>query len=290
MEITESYLKARQEAVNWLKTDKRDFQTGLKILLNSGYKPHVAAKIAKWGDVHHSKQKMEYEIGEFIKVWADPNGAQHEDIDFDGEETTGSEVTVTDELLSKIVYQAQSENEKEGDENQLPASIRKIIYTISDDYKARSVLHNQLSELPEDNSAETVTKRKAVAAGISALSKQMTLLYNLKKKYDAEGTVPTEEEMDEAFFDPDSEENKGGEDNKEDLAPLPETKEELKKLRKSESTKLLRARNMLLYQQETKAENENPMPESPKRVKYETKVSILEKRVSDIDYKIASLG
>lgn len=290
MEITAEYLNTRQEAVSWLKTDKRDFQTGLKILLKSGYKPHVAAKISKWGDIPHSKQKLEYEMGEFIKVWADPNGAQHQDIDFDGEETTGSDLTVTDELLLKIVSQVQAENEKEDDENQLPASIRKIIYTISDDYKARSVLHKQLTELPEDNSEETVTKRKAVAAGIAALSKQMTLLYNLKKKYDADGTVPTDEEMDEAFFDPDSEENKDNDEGKEDLAPLPETKEELKKLRKSEATKLLRARNMLLYQQETKAEKENPMPESPKRVKYETKVSTLEKRVSDIDYKIAALG
>lgn len=290
MEITAEYLNTRQEAVSWLKTDKRDFQAGLKILLKSGYKPHVAAKISKWGDISHSKQKLEYEMGEFIKVWADPNGAQHQDIDFDGEETTGSDLTVTDELLLKIVSQAQAENEKEDDENQLPASIRKIIYTISDDYKARSVLHKQLTELPEDNSEATVAQRKAVTAGIAALSKQMTLLYNLKKKYDVDGTVPTDEEMDDAFFDPDSEENKDNDEGKEDLAPLPETKEELKKLRKSEATKLLRARNMLLYQQETKAEKENPMPESPKRVKYETKVSTLEKRVSDIEYKIAALG
>ena len=68
------------------------------------------------------------------------------------------------------------------------------------------------------------------------------------------------------------------------------TKEELQKLRKSVATKIGRAKNMLEYQQETKAESPNPMPESPKRVKYETKIANLSRELEQIDYAIAKLG
>ena len=68
------------------------------------------------------------------------------------------------------------------------------------------------------------------------------------------------------------------------------TKADLQKKRKSVATKLLRAKNQLEFQQETKADKPNPMPDSPKRVKYETKVENLTKELSEIDYQIAALG
>ena len=47
---------------------------------------------------------------------------------------------------------------------------------------------------------------------------------------------------------------------------------------------------MLDFQTETKGKEPNPMPESPKRVKYETKVRNLTEELKDIDYQIAALG
>ena len=67
-------------------------------------------------------------------------------------------------------------------------------------------------------------------------------------------------------------------------------KADLQKKRKAVATKLLRAKNQLEFQQETKADKPNPMPDSPKRVKYETKVENLTKELSEIDYQIAALG
>lgn len=269
MELTENYYQARREALSWLKSKERDFATGLRILQNSGYKPQVSAKIAKWGNTHHAQQKLEWELGEFIKIWA----AEAQDVEFVSSDNNDQDNEL-EEDLKKIIETPPSD--------ELHLSIQKIIYTVADDYKARSILHKELGELPEDNTDETMTQRKTKTQAIAALSKQMSVLYALKKRYDADGTIPTDEEMNEAFFDPDAQ--------PEESTELPTDKEELKKLRKSEATKLLRAKNQLLYQQDTRTDTENPMPDCPKRVKYETKISALEKRVTDIDYKIAELG
>ncbi|MDO4755848.1 MAG: hypothetical protein Q4A54_05860, partial [Parabacteroides sp.] len=68
------------------------------------------------------------------------------------------------------------------------------------------------------------------------------------------------------------------------------SKEELQKKRKSVATKISRAKNMLEFQQETKGATPDPMPESPKRLKYETKINNLSKELERIDYAIAKLG
>ena len=47
---------------------------------------------------------------------------------------------------------------------------------------------------------------------------------------------------------------------------------------------------MLEFQTETKGKEPNPMPESPKRVKYQTKVENLTEELKEIDYQIAKLG
>ena len=47
---------------------------------------------------------------------------------------------------------------------------------------------------------------------------------------------------------------------------------------------------MLDFQQESKADQPNPMPECPKRVKYETKIANLIKELEKIEYAIAALG
>lgn len=61
-------------------------------------------------------------------------------------------------------------------------------------------------------------------------------------------------------------------------------------MKKNESIKIVKARNMLLYQTEKKQKKENPMPEGPKRIKYEKKIEKLLKLISQIDLKIANLG
>lgn len=288
MQITEIYYKSRHEAIEWLNSKNRNFAQGVRILMNSGYKPLVASKIAKWGDISHSREKLIYEIRQMIQVWANPNDPAFEDADFEEHDPVGVDETVDEVSATFILSEADVEKQKEGDENQLPAVIRKIIYEFSDSYKSRSLLHKEMSDLPEDNSPDTVSKRKVVIDSISALSARMKVLYDFRKQYEENGIIPAEEDLNADYHDPDAAEKKDDSLPVEEIV-LPESADELKKRRKSEATKLVRARNMLLYQQEAKPKPlvENPLPDCPKRVKFQKKVERLELLIKRIDYLIA---
>lgn len=288
MQITETYYKARHEAIEWLNSKNRNFTQGVQILINSGYKPIVAGKIAKWGDIPHSREKLVYEIRQMIQVWANPNDPKFEDVDLDELDSTSTIGADESFSVESLLSEADKEKEKEDDENQLPPIIRKIIYEFSDSYKSRSMLHKDMGDLPEDNSPDTVSKRKALVNAIAALSARMKVLYDFRKQYEDNGTIPTDEDLNVDYHDPDAAEKEDDALPIEEIV-LPESVDELKKVRRSEATKLTRARNMLLYQQEAKPKPvvENPMPDCPKRVKYQKKVDRLESLIKRIDYLIA---
>ena len=156
------------------------------------------------------------------------------------------------------------------------------------------ILEHILADLPEDNGEDTVAKRKELSDEIKAKTELMERMYPLYEKFLSLNEDITEEDIqslehstddNESTDEKDSSGSESGTDNLEGR-----TKEELQKMRKSVATKIGRAKNMLEYQQETKAETPNPMPESPKKVKYETKIANLTKELEQIDYAIAKLG
>ena len=91
---------------------------------------------------------------------------------------------------------------------------------------------------------------------------------------DASGTTPSDDSSDEPA---------------ETLAPKV-SKAELQKQRKSIVTKISRAKNMLLYQKETKQEQENPITDPKKVAKYQAKIDRLTQELNDIDMQIAALA
>lgn len=287
MQLTENYFQARRAAIAWLNS-KRNFEEGVRILLSSGYKPLVCSKLKKWGDIPHSREKLVYEIRQMIQVWANPRDPRFQDVDFEENEATGVEKTVSEEQAKKLLKENEIEIGKEDDENQLPPVIRKVIYEFSQAYKARSVFHREMSELPEDNNSETVRRRKELVNKIAALSDRMQVLYDIRQEYESEGKLPSEEDMKISGI----EKKKNADEDKPIDTPLPDTVDKLKRMRKNEATKLTRAKNMLLYQSETKPKPlvENPLPDCPKRVKLEKKIGTLEEFIAKIDYKIAELA
>lgn len=288
MRITDSYYQARRDAIVWLN-GKREFEPGVNILIASGYKPIVAAKLKKTGDRPHTREKLVYEIRQMIQVWANPDDPKYDDVDFEASESVGVSEAISERDALVLLTEADSEISKECDENQLPPVIQKVIYEFSDCYKSRSILHKQMGELPEDNGAAIVQKRKTIVQAIAALSSRMKILHDIRKRYETSGVLPTDQELAEGFADPD--EDTGNDDDSIEVV-LPKTLDELKKLRKNEATKLTRARNMLLFQTETKPKPpvEDPLPDCPKRVKLEKKIIKLEDLISKVDYKIAELS
>ena len=87
--ITQNYIEARRDGIKWLNSQKRDYSTGVNILTRSGYKGFVAARLARQGEKPHTREKLEYEIRQMIKVWYHPDDPRFEDVDLADDAMTG---------------------------------------------------------------------------------------------------------------------------------------------------------------------------------------------------------
>lgn len=294
MEINQSYIEARREATAWLNSAKRDFLQGVNILQKSGYKPIAVGKMARTGERPHTRQKLEYEMRQMIKVWYNPNDPRFADVDLDDDtrpgEDGGSEA-VPETVAQSIVAEASADLQREKDEQPAyPPQIAKVIHTFADRYKQRSILHRRLQELGETNTAEVMKQRKDLAARIGALSDSMKLLAAVRANYE-NGVESTDEELDAALAEPvvAEEKPKDDEDDDTDISAL--SIEDLKKAKANAKSKITKAQNMLLYSSEAKPKDgaENPLPDCPKRVKYEKKIEQQKALVEKIEYRLAEL-
>lgn len=291
--MTNNFIQHRQAAINWLN-GKRDFDSGIKVLEESKFKPGVVAKLKRVGEKGpEAKARLVYLMRSLVQAWAMPEEVANDNID----PATGVDANevMTIHTDSSEAYLNMAIEKLTVDPEAFPKNIASVIRDYADAYKQRDALHKQLVALPEDNAEETVARRKELSDAIKAQSELMERLYPLYEKYQslqqdisdydlksiqaADGDAQSVEDSDNADGSDSADENLEG-----------KSKEELQKIRKSVATKISRAKNMLEYQQETKAETPNPLPESPKRLKYETKIANLTKELEQIDYAIAKLG
>lgn len=279
-------IKFREQAVDWLN-GARDFDAGIRILEESKFKPGVVAKLKKHGvDGPEASNRLKFLMRELVQAWALPSDTVIEDID----PITGLHVdqedieahTDTDGL--KLVDAARMLEEGS---REFPVNISSVIRNYAEAYKKRDILHKQLGEMSEDNEEKTMAARAVLIEEIASLSEQMDKLYPLYAQYLEDG----KDAADEAVKNLEHPVVKA-DDGKPDDEPIyyGMSKKDLQKERKSVATKISRARNMLEYQQETKAEKSNPMPECPKRVMYETRIANLTAELEQIDYAIATFG
>lgn len=294
MEINQSYIEARREAIAWLNSAKRDFLQGVNILQKSGYKPIAVGKMAKTGERPHTRQKLEYEMRQMIKVWFNPNDPRFADVDLDDDarpgEDGGSEA-VPETVAQSIVAEASADLQREEDEQPAyPPQIAKVIHTFADRYKQRSILHRRLLELGETNTAEVMKQRKNLAARIGALSDSMKLLAAIRANYE-NGVETTDEELDAALAETVVAEERPKDEEEDDTDISALSVEELKKAKANAKSKITKAQNMLLYSSEAKPKDgaENPLPDCPKRVKYEKKIEQQKALVEKIEYRLAEL-
>ena len=291
--ITQNYIEARRDGIKWLNSQKRDYSTGVNILTRSGYKGFVAARLARQGEKPHTREKLEYEIRQMIKVWYHPDDPRFEDVDLADDAMPGNDgrsETVPEETAA-IVAVAERELAREADEQPAyPPVMAKIIYDFRECYNERSLQHRMLAGLGETNTQAVCTQRKDIVARIAFLSNRMTLLAAIKRQFEQDRELPTEEQLDELYKKTDTpEENPEKEEDETDISSL--SVEELKKAKSNAKSKITKARNMLLYSSESKPKDgkENPLPDCPKRVKYEKKVAVQEALVERIEYRLAEL-
>lgn len=274
-----NYLQNREKAMAWVNSKDHDFESGLTILKDAGFKPGVVSVLARHGSGNHeSDERLMYHMRDFIKAYA--NATAREDTDLvlgvaDGKELQPEKVepkdvptVFDDEITSKL------------EAGEFPPSIAEIIQKYRDAFVERDRLRYAMADLPENNDDKTVTKRKAISDRAKELADLMDELHPQYAAYISEGKLP-EETTDS---DPGNAEyiSEGQSSNPD--------KQQLQKQRKSIATKILRARNMLLYQKETKQDVENPMTDPKKVTKYQAKIDKLTKELEEIDMQIAKLA
>lgn len=290
--MTNNFIKHRQAAIDWLN-GKRDFDAGIKVLEESRFKPGVVAKLKRVGvNGPEAKARLVYLMRSLVQAWAMPEGEAADNTDpatgVDANEEMAIHTDSSDAYINMAIEKLTVDPEA------FPKRIASVIREYADAYKRRDILHKQLADLPEDNGEETVAKRKELSNEIQAKTELMERMYPLYEKFLSLNEDITEEDiqsLEHSTDDTESTDEKDSSGSESGTGNLDgRTKEELQKLRKSVATKIGRAKNMLEYQQETKAESPNPMPESPKRVKYETKIANLSRELEQIDYAIAKLG
>ena len=201
--ITQNYIEARRDGIKWLNSQKRDYSTGVNILTRSGYKGFVAARLARQGEKPHTREKLEYEIRQMIKVWYHPDDPRFEDVDLADDAMPGNDgrsETVPEETAAAIVAVAERELAREADEQPAyPPVMAKIIYDFRECYNERSRQHRMLAGLGETNTQAVCTQRKDIVARIAFLSNRMTLLAAIKRQFEQDRELPTEEQLDELY-------------------------------------------------------------------------------------------
>ena len=240
---TQNYIEARRDGIKWLNSQKRDYSTGVNILTRSGYKGFVAARLARQGEKPHTREKLEYEIRQMIKVWYHPDDPRFEDVDLADDAMPGNDgrsETVPEETAAAIVAVAERELAREADEQPAyPPVMAKIIYDFRECYNERSRQHRMLAGLGETNTQAVCTQRKDIVARIAFLSNRMTLLAAIKRQFEQDRELPTEEQLDELYKKADTpEENPEKEEDEADISSL--SVEELRKAKSNAKSRLPR--------------------------------------------------
>lgn len=269
------YLMHRESAIAWMN-GRRDFNQGIAVLEKAGFKPGVVARLKIAGSSGPSATaRLRHLMLTLIQAWA-LHPQETEDTDLEQGILDGKDVG-TAEPGGELTIKEAGDRLEAGELTGMPQPVKDIVFSFRKAYVERDKLHRMLAGIGEDNSPEVVEKRKGMSDKIEELSAEMDCLYPQFDAYVKGKRIPDTEEPEEA--------GTGTEGRGMDFEKM--TVENLKFMKKSVSTKILRATNRLLYQSETKQEKPNPMPDGPERVKYETKIKVLSDRLEQIKMELA---
>lgn len=290
MKLSQEYFEARSQAMKWLAQpiDKRNFAAGLQILRRSGYKPNIHTLLLRKGEQAWTTDKLTSCLRDVIQVYYNPDDPRFDDVpdvddlnDRDGEHQSVSEQTSVAKVADTVSFK------------QMPEVMQLVIKAYADAYKQRFKLARQRTEIGEANDDESVEKRKTIGIQMDQLTSYMDALAPLKEAYDRDGTVPDRAAFDRVknysivneYVAAVDQRPKNAESGKVVYKSMDTDK--LRIRRKSLTNQITRKENQLLYQSDSKQNVENPMPDSPKRVKLLRQVESLKAERSKVEYELA---
>lgn len=289
--MNDNYSESREKAIDWINSKKRDFTAGLAILQDSKYKPVAVSKVAKWGETNKfANDKLLALIYEYIGKWMRPEDPKHKDEQPDGEVDAF-------EFTPKLVEEVNGICDEQG----YPTIVRHIVHAFYALHRKRASMHEQAAAL-EGNTPEVVLERQNLLSGVEAITARLDELWKAKTLYDVDGTVPGADLFEvlpegEESFNPEEaapetikKDTEAKQESTDFIIPTEAGLEELKKLKKNTTSKLVKAKNMLDYQKESKQPDLAPMPDGPKRAKQEKRIKQLTEFIEKIDYRIVELS
>lgn len=276
MGINANYSEVREKAIKWLNSKNRDFKEGVNLLSESGYKPNIVMMLQKKGETEFTIEKLRNEIYSFVRFFAAPEAPIHQD-------ATDDELKafdLTDEKVEELRQDAET--------GEYPDIVKQVMRMFADAYQKRSIMHRKLTESGDSNDSESMAVRAELLAELDSVSETLDRAYPLIDMYRKDGSVPTDEQIKAAFNPPAKEEPKA--DAQKAEVVLPETAEELEKLKKNLQSKLAKKKNRILYRSDIKQTVENPLPEGAERLKYEKEVEKLTATIEAINVKLVELS
>ncbi len=279
-----------KKAIDWLNSQKKDFNEGLYILQASGFKPGVVRKLARHGvDGPSAMERLIFQMREYAKTYGTPQEVPDTDPElhvFEGQEANADESEKT-----KVHVMEKAEAMEKG-ELEVTGTAREVIHNYAVAYKDREICMRKLREMGETNDEETMKRRKELSDIIEKRTNEMEKLYPLFVKFES-GEAVSDEELENAMKEEektDEGKKEGQEDGKKESSFEGKSREELLLLKKNATSRIVRAQNKLQYQNEAKQDKPNPMPEGPKKVQLEKKIEKEKKLIEELDMAIAQFG
>lgn len=278
--IEEKYLK---QAVDW-KNGKRDFDKGIAILREARFRPAVINKLQKDRNRLDAHERLLVNMSALISAFCVPGTEILQDTDPELHVFEGKEDTTTQEPKAESGILSHENDE---------GNIGLIVKRYADLYRQRDRAFKQLKQVGEANDDASCELRKQLTEQIERVTDEMERIYPYYQKFSETGEQPSEADVVAATTVLMNDQGteilpSEHESSPVDLDSL--SKEDLTKLQYNIAKRIQRTKNKLLYQNENKLEEENPLPEGAKRIKLEKRLASLEQELEQVKIKIAQLS
>lgn len=170
----------------------------------------------------------------------------------------------------------------------VPEVVETAKRKVHDVWVRLSKLHRDLYDTGEGNGKKAVEERKRILAEKEPLIERYNSIYEAKEMYFA-GTL-TEEQLKKVVEGCSLDQVLHPEPPKVEKNLSELTDLQLARKVKAAKDRLNRSKNKLLYQQESVAKEENPMPECPRRKSIEEKMAATEKELADLQEEMKRRG
>jgi hypothetical protein len=265
---------AQNEVIEWWY-GRRDYRSGIELLSRYCKNKTIINTLSKHGKERFQPavKKLHYEVTKAVHLnWLNmPDDVVHDKTRQDGKESLADippgETQEEEKNIPSETFFPSEQKKNTGDENQYPRVIRRLKYEYSNLYNKRSQLHKNMRNVEQTNTDKNNELRSDFLSEIKSISKQLEFYFGFLEKYETAGTIPEETEI----WPP----------AKKQVPEEPKTYPELKKLMWSLKSEQSKDGFRLLYQQRTKADKENPMPQNSKRKVIELRMKLREIKLNE---------